>query len=81
VTPGAAFNGTATLADAQFGVAAAEASLTRSVTCQVNCTNVRPPAVRPPSTGNDVLPLAILALALVGAGAGLSVRQARLARN
>ncbi|HEV3232150.1 MAG TPA: hypothetical protein VG245_07835 [Candidatus Dormibacteraeota bacterium] len=74
---GGAANGTANLADVQLGVASAEASLNPAVTCQVACQ----PRQIPPSTGNSVLPLAILALALVAAGAGLSVRQARLGRN
>jgi hypothetical protein len=82
VTPGAAFNPTgANILDAEFGVASAFVSTNPAQTYINNPPGSNPPGVRPPSTGNDVLPLAILALALMGAGAGLTVRQARAVRN
>jgi hypothetical protein len=69
--------GAQTILDAQFGVAAAEASINPAVTCQLNCQ----PAVRPPSTGNNTLPLLILAVALVAGGLGIGARQYRLSRS
>jgi hypothetical protein len=69
--------GPQTLVDTQFGVAAAEASINPAVTCQLGCQ----PAVRPPSTGNNTLPLAILAIALVAGGLGIGVRQWRLGQR
>jgi hypothetical protein len=63
--------GAQTLVDAQLGAASAEASLNPAVACQLGCQT----PVRPPSTGNEVLPLAILAIFLVAGAVGITVQQ------
>jgi hypothetical protein len=64
-------SGAQTLLDAQFGAAAAEASLNPAVACQLGCQT----PVRPPSTGNEVLPLALLAVFLLAGAVGIFVQQ------
>ncbi|MFN2462515.1 MAG: hypothetical protein ABR573_01265 [Candidatus Dormibacteria bacterium] len=64
--------GTAPLADVAFGVAAADLTLDSSITPSGN-----PSGPLPPTTGNDVLILAGLALAALAGGVALQVRKAR----
>jgi hypothetical protein len=71
-------DGSQPLLDAQFGVAAASVSLNTS---QSAINPPGQPAVPPPNTGNDVLPLALLALALLAGGIGMSLRKGRFQRG